>query len=642
MVENPLIDYDWSFADFAGRLKTLETQGLRLRSLSMYGSPANPLFAAVWRTGSTPWRWYLGYTRSDFASAASSCAADGLFPTLVAVTGGGTAARYSGTFEPLPNPTELTLNQSLQQFDAEVGVRADGGWLPRSIAIHDSPTGPTSVTAVWERNTANVAWNAFAGHTLAEQQTLFDVMYSGWARPVIMGASTQNKHVAVFRDDQVAGIGQGFAARGNLTIATFLKEQKAFLAEGMWTASVQGYGPPGAHRYTAIFVVNDKPVARTQRVTGSPAVPAIDDPVMSLMKQSNIRGASLAIVHDARLVLARAYTWAEPDYPTVQPTTLFRLASGSKLLAAIALHQLLAEGTVSAQDPLPQALPLDPPPGKTLSPLFSQSTVGDLLDNQCQLNPDYEERDAEIEGLFGSKPPATLDHIARWICANTIPAAKTGPNDGGFYLAGELVRRFRGQTTLTKAIETGISTPLHITRLRGSRTLMTHQPADEARHHPRWLTPVKSVMSADQPTVLGGVWRVQHRDDDRLRWPLGGCTRPGSGPGRDELEAVHPAGAHHGGLAAGVRFRGQRRPRLRPTDSNRPGQGPVPRMEGRTPERRPEWHLPPERPDMLRHPLEQQPHRDRAAQPGPDTRLAVVWPLPCGGRRCRRTLLAGR
>ena len=495
MAENPLIDYDWTFADFTGRMKTLGGQGLRLRSLSMYGNPAQPRFAAVWRTASTPWRWYLGYTRTDFASAVASCAADGLFPTLVAVTGGGTAARYSGTFEPLPAATELTLDQSLEQFGAEVVTRADTGWLPRSVAIHDNATGPTGVTAVWERNTANVAWNAFAGHGLAEQQTLFDVMYSGWARPVIMGASTQGRQLAVYRDDQVAGIGQGFAARGELTIKTFLNEQKAVLAKGMWTASLQGYGPPGGHRYTAIFVASDQPAPRTQRITGSPAVSAIDQAVLSLMKQSNIRGASLAIARDTRLVLARGYTWAEPDYPTVQPTTPFRLASGSKLLA---------EGAVSGEDLLPAVLPLDPPPGGTTSALFSQSKVKDLLDNQCQLNPDYEGRDAEIAALFGSTPPAKLDHIARSISANPTPPGKAGPNDGGFFLAGELVRRSRGLATLTQAIDARISKPLHITRLRSARTLITDQPADEARHHPRWPSPVRSVMSAAQPTVLGG------------------------------------------------------------------------------------------------------------------------------------------
>jgi CubicO group peptidase (beta-lactamase class C family) len=56
------------------------------------------------------------------------------------------------------------------------------------------------------------------------------------------------------------------------------------------------------------------------------------------MKRSNIRGAALAIVKGTTLVLARGYTWAEPDYPTIQPTTCFQLGSGSKLVATLA-HQ---------------------------------------------------------------------------------------------------------------------------------------------------------------------------------------------------------------------------------------------------------------------------------------------------------------
>ena len=94
---------------------------------------------------------------------------------------------------------------------------------------------------------------------------------------------------------------------------------------------------------------NETPVTRTVRRTGSPGVAAIDQAVIDLMKASNIRGAALAIVDGTRLVYARGYSWAEPDYPPVQPTTCFRLASVSKLVAALGIHQLVAEGLLARQ-----------------------------------------------------------------------------------------------------------------------------------------------------------------------------------------------------------------------------------------------------------------------------------------------------
>jgi Beta-lactamase len=98
------------------------------------------------------------------------------------------------------------------------------------------------------------------------------------------------------------------------------------------------------------------------------------------MKGSNIRGAALAIVNGTRLVLARGYTWAEPDYPSVQPTTCFRLASVSKLVAALGIHQLVAEGAMPLGSMLRSVLPLTNPNGSApTNTAYLNGTVGSIL-----------------------------------------------------------------------------------------------------------------------------------------------------------------------------------------------------------------------------------------------------------------------
>src|SRR2546422_2903788 len=141
----------------------------------------------------------------------------------------------------------------------------------------------------------------------------------------------------------------------------FEKEYALWFDNGFYVVCLQGYGPDDARRFAAIFVNNERQVQRTLRMTGTPAVPSIDQAVTDLMQESNIRGASLAIAQGTRLVYARAYTWAEPDYPTVQPTTCFRLASGSKLVAALGIHQLVAEGVLQLGSQLRTVLPLTNP-----------------------------------------------------------------------------------------------------------------------------------------------------------------------------------------------------------------------------------------------------------------------------------------
>ena len=59
------------------------------------------------------------------------------------------------------------------------------------------------------------------------------------------------------------------------------------------------------------------------------------------MKAQNLKGAALAITAGTQLVYAKGYTWAEPTYPDVLPTTLFRQASISKTFTAIAIWRLM-------------------------------------------------------------------------------------------------------------------------------------------------------------------------------------------------------------------------------------------------------------------------------------------------------------
>jgi len=502
---NPTFIYDWAFTDFVARTKQLADQGLRPLSLSTYGDAKDARFAAVWdkRPGGQL-HWYLGYTISDFLSAYGHNRAAGFYPVLVSAVGGGSGTRISGFFEqrPATQATELTVEQDLSAFAAEVEQRARRGWIPRSATIYDDTGIASRVAAVWERNTANVAWTAVAGLTPQEHQAHFDAQWSGWARLAFVAGSTQNRLLAIYRDDQIGPIGQGFVARHGLTREAFEKEYAQWLGKGFYVVCLQGYGRSEGRRFATIFVNNEVPVQRTLRMTGSPPVQAIDQAVTDLMKQSNIRGASLAIVQGTRLVLARAYTWAEPDYPTVQPTTGFRLASCSKLVAALGIHQLVAEGLLQLTTPLPTALPLSNPDGTTpTNTEYLNRTVGSLLEYGGRF-PRYEHEGLNVAAAFGTQLPVTHAQIASFILTRPLLATpNTHLDDFGYFLAGEVIKRARGVTSLMAALASRITGPLQITRLRTARSLLATQHPQEARHHSRDLVLQRSVMTPSPPLV---------------------------------------------------------------------------------------------------------------------------------------------
>lgn len=507
---NPLIDSDLTLTKFLARVKELQPQGFRLLSLSLYGNPSDPRLSAVWDKRSGPaWEWFPASSAAQLKAEYDKKKALGFYPTLVTATGGGAGARLSAVFEKLVlrKPNELTFDQDVNAFAAEVRSRAESGWMVKAATIYDDAANASRVAAVWVSNPANVAWTAFAGVDTAQLQQQFNAEYSGWARMAFVTGSTSGKFLAVFRDDQLGPIGTGFATRGELTLEQFLSEQKAQLEKGFYTVCFQGYGPDSARRYAAIFVNNETPVQRVAFVpTGGPAVKEIDDAVLDLMKRSNIRGAALAIVKGTRLVLARGYTWAEPDYPAVKPTTCFRLASGSKLVVGLAIHQLVAEGLLKLSDTVSAVLPLTPPPNMTVAnDKYKSGTVAQLLEESAFRMERYESEGPNVAAAFGTKLPVRQSQIASYMI--TKPASNLTDvrlDDTGYFFAGQLIKKLRGtdpDRSIMEAVASRLTQPLQIRRVRSARSLLSAQPTDEARYHSRDLVLLRSVMDDARPLV---------------------------------------------------------------------------------------------------------------------------------------------
>jgi len=73
--------------------------------------------------------------------------------------------------------------------------------------------------------------------------------------------------------------------------------------------------------------------------------------VISFMQQWSLKGASVAVAKDGRLVFARGFGYASlEDSILVQPYNKFRVASVSKLVTAVAIMKLQEEGRLSVND----------------------------------------------------------------------------------------------------------------------------------------------------------------------------------------------------------------------------------------------------------------------------------------------------
>ena len=109
-----------------------------------------------------------------------------------------------------------------------------------------------------------------------------------------------------------------------------------------------------------IFVLSllDSPliVAQAKKhypITGhaAPALQHFSHQFVKFIKKWDIPGAEVAIIKNNYLVLARGYGWADvkQSYP-IQPDSLFRIASVSKAITAVAILKLVQNGQLSLDD----------------------------------------------------------------------------------------------------------------------------------------------------------------------------------------------------------------------------------------------------------------------------------------------------
>jgi len=142
--------------------------------------------------------------------------------------------------------------------------------------------------------------------------------------------------------------------------------------------------PVSASLVMIAVVVSALPAAAQQRVwtqTGEPVAgwEFVDDGIMDYMQTWAVPGAALALGADGRLLYSRGFTWDTADAEIVKPDALFRIASMSKPITSVAIHQLIERGLLSYDTRVVDVLDLRPPEGLQADPRLADVTIDHLL-----------------------------------------------------------------------------------------------------------------------------------------------------------------------------------------------------------------------------------------------------------------------
>lgn len=488
----------------------------RFQSLSLYGTPSYPLYAAVmikWN----PFPAQHDFPLLDLAALEQTIAdqrALNFGPAIITATGPASAPRFAVVFEQrVPGAVHHLTMVSGQASDTEtiqgqMATQKAAGLILRWAASYGDASSPR-FAAIWHPQSADkVRWNGDGVlESGATYQQRFEAQTSAWARVYFVTLNKSRQYLQAFVASEVGG----WVARHGLDSAGFAAEYELRVkTDNLVPVCVQAAGDDASSaRFAAVFVQDEKPTPRAFTATGPVANAPIDAVIEKALRDSPLRDAALAIVHKKQLAYARGYTLAEPSWPITQPTTRFRLASNSKTVAALAAYQMIEQGVLSLDDHVQDILKLTTPSGGPPSDArFASIKVKHLLEHTSGINADafrngIAVRDAFIAAGHPNTLPVTRAQTDSYIASLTMtgaPGVAQAYNNCGYYLLGRVLRKKRGANDAIAAFSQ-LFDPLHIQRIRNGVSLVAGQHADEARYQTAPLSVGASQMSDARPLV---------------------------------------------------------------------------------------------------------------------------------------------
>ena len=199
-------------------------------------------------------------------------------------------------------------------------------------------------------------------------------------------------------------------------------------------------------------------------------VSALDRTISAFIKQWDIKGASVAITKDGRLVYAKGFGYADLESGReMEPGNVFRMASLSKLVTAVAIMQLTEQGKLSLDDKVfgPHGILNQPSYLTYTDPAVEQITVRHLLTHKAgwsRKGGDFMFMPQTVARKMKTSLPVDNETIIRYALTRKLnykPGTHYSYSNLGYSILGEVISRLSGMD-YEDYVELNILQPLGI------------------------------------------------------------------------------------------------------------------------------------------------------------------------------------
>lgn len=401
----------------------------------------------------------------------------------------------------------LAIQQDFISFCTDVGPAASGiashprayGAFPRLISRYVRDLGATSL----ERAVMQASATA-ANEIMAYDRGRISV---GLAADIIVFDYDQMEDKATFAKPSEISQGMKYV----------FVNGKIVLEDGAYTGAKPGRvlrGPGYLARKAPHQIVDG---------AGDPRFSSFDELIQEFLEEHRATGVSVAVTNHGKLAFARGYGYADiANNEPVDPTSLFRIASISKPITAVAILQLVERKGLNLDTNVLDVLDLQSEiekAGESFDVRWQDITVRQLLQHRGGWD-----RDKSFDAMFQSvrfaqqmnmPPPADQWLVIKAMLSQPLdfpPGERYAYSNFGYCLLGRIIETISEQD-YESYVKQHVLAPLGITEMRIGATRLDGRSDHEVRYyHPGTG---ESVFAADLNQTTPhpyGAWHLEAMD----------------------------------------------------------------------------------------------------------------------------------
>jgi CubicO group peptidase (beta-lactamase class C family) len=441
---------------FIQNVNTCKGQGQWPASISIYGQPAKPSLAVTFSTKKKGQNLDLvaGVNATVFASQVTKWNATGMKPILISATGTVGAEVYAAiamtAVRPEPQPVKCGMTDA--QFKDTIASVSLKSTLLSATTYGNTAT--RRYCAIWQPRENAKASPRYSMSVAAEDREYYRIEaieYKKRYAPTLLFPHGDNKTSAIFTDTCFTFLPRDYVG---LNKTAFETQHRAEKAAGRKLSSLQVASKGNGLEVAAIWATNDVPVDRIFSANHiEDTIPAGDsaklDEIFRLyMADNRVRQIQFAVASGNRVLVSRAYTFAEPPYNlATTPSDTFLIGQLSQIFTAATVQMAINKNKLKATDNVYAKMGIT----STSDPSMQNITVQHLIDHKGGYNYTalYKMRVIANEMLGGRSLPTPWDYT-RWLATKwgklgSVPGTTTNYYSQNYILLGQLVANATGQ-----------------------------------------------------------------------------------------------------------------------------------------------------------------------------------------------------